>query len=375
MKRIQIKDLIFELFLSEKDIKDRLTVLASEISADFSGQDLLLIGVLNGSFIVMADLVREIDLPVSCEFLKISSYSGTQTTGIVKSVIGLPTDLKGKNVLIVEDIVDTGISMNYLLSELSKQNPKRLAVATLLFKRTAFQFNYTLDYVGFEIPNKFVVGFGLDYDGLGRNLPDLYQLSTSIKTTSKMLNVVLFGPPGAGKGTQSEKIIEKFELTHLSTGDLFRKHLGEGTDLGKLAKKYMDEGHLVPDQVVISMVEDKINNTSGSKGFIFDGFPRTTAQAEALDKMLKNHGMAISGMIALDVPHDVLKERIKERGKTSNRADDQNEEKINTRIKVYLDETLPVAKYYEEQGKFKKINGVGEIEEIFNQISVVIDSY
>ncbi len=190
-----------------------------------------------------------------------------------------------------------------------------------------------------------------------------------------MLNIVLFGPPGAGKGTQSEKLIEKYGLTHLSTGDLFRKHLGEGTELGKLARKYMDEGHLVPDQVVISMVEDKISSTQGSKGFIFDGFPRTTAQAEALDLMLSNNGMGISGMIALDVPEDVLKERIKERGKTSGRADDQDEEKINTRIKVYLDETLPVAKYYEGQGKYKSINGVGGIEEIFMEISGVMDSY
>lgn len=190
-----------------------------------------------------------------------------------------------------------------------------------------------------------------------------------------MLNIVLFGPPGAGKGTQSEKLIAKYGLTHLSTGDLFRKHLGEGTELGTLAKKYMDEGHLVPDEVVIGMVEDKIGSSADSKGFIFDGFPRTTAQAEALDKMLENHGMAISGMIALDVPHLILKERIKERGKTSNRADDQNEEKINTRIQVYLDETLPVAKYYENQGKFKEINGVGEIDEIFNELSLTIDSY
>ncbi len=190
-----------------------------------------------------------------------------------------------------------------------------------------------------------------------------------------MLNIVLFGPPGAGKGTQSEKLIAKYGLTHLSTGDLFRKHLGEGTDLGNLAKKYMEEGHLVPDQVVIRMVEDKVSNSKESKGFIFDGFPRTTAQAEALDTMLGNHGMSISGMIALDVPDDILRERIKERGKTSNRADDQNEDKINTRIKVYLDETLPVAKYYKGQGKFMKINGVGDINEIFQKISTTIDSY
>ncbi|UZD20949.1 adenylate kinase [Algoriphagus halophytocola] len=190
-----------------------------------------------------------------------------------------------------------------------------------------------------------------------------------------MYNIVLFGPPGAGKGTQSEKLIQKYGLTHLSTGDLFRKHLGEGTELGQLAKKYMNEGRLVPDEVVIGMVEDKINETKDAKGFIFDGFPRTTAQAEALDKMLEKHGLSINGMIALDVSEDILRARIKERGKTSNRADDQDDEKITTRIQVYLEETLPVADYYAAQGKLKKINGVGEIEEIFGEITSVIDSY
>ncbi|RIW16407.1 hypoxanthine phosphoribosyltransferase [Algoriphagus lacus] len=179
MKKIQIKDLTFELFISQADLNNRLKELGKRISLDFQGEELVLLGVLNGAFIVLADLAREIDLQLSCEFLKISSYSGTSTTGEVKSILGLSTDLKGKNVIVVEDIVDTGISMNYLISELSKHNPKRLAIATLLFKREAFRFNYRLDYVGFEIPNKFVVGFGLDYDGFGRNLPDLYQLSTT----------------------------------------------------------------------------------------------------------------------------------------------------------------------------------------------------
>ena len=190
-----------------------------------------------------------------------------------------------------------------------------------------------------------------------------------------MYNIVLFGPPGAGKGTQSEKLIEKYGFTHLSTGDLFRKHLGEGTDLGQLAKKYMNEGHLVPDEVVIGMVEDKINETKNAQGFIFDGFPRTTAQAEALDKMLLNHNLEINGMIALEVPEKILRARIKERGKTSNRVDEQDDEKIDTRIKVYLDETLPVADYYASQGKLQKIDGVGEIGQIFAEITAVIDSY
>ncbi len=181
MNEVTIKGLSFEVFISSKDIKNRIAALARQICVDNVGEELVLVGVLKGSFIVMADLAREINLPVSIDFLKISSYSGTSSTGEVKSLIGLSADLMGKNVLIVEDIVDTGISMNYLISELSKHNPKRLQIAALLFKREAFRFNYALDYVGFEIPNKFVVGYGLDYDGMGRNLPDLYRLITTKK--------------------------------------------------------------------------------------------------------------------------------------------------------------------------------------------------
>jgi adenylate kinase len=190
-----------------------------------------------------------------------------------------------------------------------------------------------------------------------------------------MLNIVLFGPPGAGKGTQSEKLMSQYNLEHISTGDLFRKHLGEGSDLGKLARKYMDEGRLVPDEVVIGMVNEKIKESPQANGFIFDGFPRTVAQAKALDELLAEKSLAISVMIALDVPVEILKERIRERGKTSGRVDDQNEEKIETRIKVYFDETIPVADYYQSQGKFKKIHGVGEIDEIFENISSEIDKY
>lgn len=188
-----------------------------------------------------------------------------------------------------------------------------------------------------------------------------------------MLNIVLFGPPGAGKGTQSEKLISKYNLLHLSTGDLFRKHLGEGTELGKLAQKYMNEGKLVPDEVVISMVEHKIKENPTVKGVIFDGFPRTVPQAEALDKVLTNQKTPISGMIALEVEEEELKKRLRERGKTSGRADDQDEEKINTRIQVYLDETIPVAKYYEKQGKYHAVNGIGAVEEIFSAICSKID--
>lgn len=188
-----------------------------------------------------------------------------------------------------------------------------------------------------------------------------------------MLNLVLFGPPGAGKGTQSEKIIQKYHLTHISTGDLFRKHLGEGTELGLLAREYMDQGKLVPDQVVIDMVDDKIKSTYEVTGFIFDGFPRTVAQAEALDHLLETKETPISGMISLEVPVEELKERIRLRGQTSGRSDDQDEEKIQTRIRVYQKETLPVAQYYEAQNKLVSVQGVGSIDEIFEQLCQEID--
>ncbi|MFY0688707.1 MAG: adenylate kinase [Cyclobacteriaceae bacterium] len=190
-----------------------------------------------------------------------------------------------------------------------------------------------------------------------------------------MLNIVLFGPPGAGKGTQSNHLIEKYKLIHLSTGDLFRKHLGEGTELGKLAQGYMDQGNLVPDEVVIKMVEDKVAHHMDANGFIFDGFPRTVPQAQALDKMLANHNLSISGMISLEVPEEELKKRLLERGKTSGRADDQDMAKIENRIQVYHNETSPVADFYKGQNKFNGIHGVGGIDDIFKEISSVIDQF
>lgn len=188
-----------------------------------------------------------------------------------------------------------------------------------------------------------------------------------------MLNIILFGPPGAGKGTQSEKLISKYQLKHIATGDLFRKHLGEGTSLGKLAQRYMDEGNLVPDEVVIGMVDETIKENEGVKGFIFDGFPRTVTQASALDHLLEEKGSPITGMVALDVPEDELVKRIKNRGKTSGRTDDQDDNKIQNRIQVYKNETLPVANYYGKKGRYIQISGVGEVEEIFDQICEKIE--
>lgn len=190
-----------------------------------------------------------------------------------------------------------------------------------------------------------------------------------------MLNLVLFGPPGAGKGTQSEYLINKYNLTHISTGDLFRKHLGEGTELGKTAQKFMDVGNLVPNDIVIGMVDEKINSTSNTNGFIFDGFPRTIAQAKALDALMQKNNTQINTTLALEVSEDELMKRLLNRGKTSGRVDDQNEAKIKNRIQVYNNETTPVAEYYKAQGKLNSVKGVGTIEEIFNRLSKLVDTH
>ena len=190
-----------------------------------------------------------------------------------------------------------------------------------------------------------------------------------------MLNIVLFGPPGSGKGTQSENLTRSRSLIHISSGDLLRKNIDKGSAPGRKAQKYIDNGNLVPDEIVIEMVENKIRSHINCKGFIFDGFPRTVNQAGALDRMLKKHELDIAGMIALEVPDDELRSRIKKRAKTSGRSDDQDDEKINNRIEVYNKETAPVIDYYTIQNKFRAINGVGSVQEIFTKIEDVISAY
>lgn len=189
-----------------------------------------------------------------------------------------------------------------------------------------------------------------------------------------MLNIVLFGPPGAGKGTQAKKLCEKYGLIHLSTGDLLRDEIARGTALGQQAKAIMDSGVLVSDEIVIGMIESKIDANTSANGFIFDGFPRTQAQARALDELLERKKTGITLMIALEVTDEELTKRLLQRGAESGRADDQNEEVIRRRIYEYNSKTAPLKQYYSMQSKFHSVYGMGTIEDIFDLLCATIDN-
>jgi adenylate kinase len=367
---IKLHDLYFKPFISEEQIQETVARLVEEISSDLGDEVPVFVGILNGSFMFVSDFVKKYPKPCEVTFIKLASYEGLKSTEDIQRLIGLTQDLSDRTVVILEDIIDSGKTMYEVHRIFKNENVKQLIIATLFYKPEAYKEDFKLHYVGFEIPTKFIVGYGLDYDGLGRDLPEVYQL----KSTQHMTNIVLFGPPGAGKGTQANFLKDKYNLVHISTGDVFRYNIKNETALGTLAKSYMDRGELVPDQVTIDMLNAEVEKNADAKGFIFDGFPRTDAQAKALDELMESKDSHISAMIALEVDDEILVQRLLDRGKTSGRADDADESIIRNRIKEYYDKTAVLKKYYSAQDKYLGVDGVGSIEEITVRLNNVIDS-
>jgi len=369
VKRIKLHNLYFESFIEPKEINTIVHSLAEQVSKDCKGETPLFIGVLNGSFMFAADFVRAYKGDCEISFVKLASYQGTSSTEKIKHLVGLNEDLEGRTVVILEDIIDTGNTLQEIYKIFEDKKLKELKIATLFFKPDVFKKELPIDYVGKSIPDKFIVGYGLDYDGLGRNNPAIYQLTTQ----PNMKNIVLFGPPGAGKGTQATLLKEKYNLIHISTGDVFRYNIKNETELGLLAKKFMDDGNLVPDKVTIDMLKAEVNKNADANGFIFDGFPRTESQAAALDVFLQEKGEQINGMVALEVSEDLLVGRLLERGKTSGRTDDTDEGKIRNRFNEYNTKTAILKDFYQAQGNYYGVNGVGSIDDITERLSTVFD--
>ncbi|MDX1278768.1 adenylate kinase [Oceanihabitans sediminis] len=366
---IKLDDLYFKPFISAKEIDAAIQRMVDEIAADLGDEIPVFVGILNGSFMLVSDFVKKYPKPCEVTFIKLASYEGIKSSEDIQRLIGLTQDLTGRTVVILEDIIDSGKTLAEVHRIFKNENVKSLLIATLFHKPEAYKKDFKLHYVGIEIPDRFIVGYGLDYNGLGRDLPEVYQ----IKTTQHMTSIVLFGPPGAGKGTQANFLKEKYNLVHISTGDVFRFNIKNETALGMLAKSYMDKGELVPDEVTIDMLKAEVEKNADAKGFIFDGFPRTNAQAEALDAFMEEKDSQINAMVALEVDDEILVERLLERGKTSGRPDDADEDIIRNRIKQYYNKTAILKNYYTAQDKYYGVDGVGSIEEITERLNKVID--
>jgi adenylate kinase len=342
--------------------------IADQVAVDYKKETPIFVGVLNGAFMFVSDFLKAYPYPCEVSFVRLSSYQGLTSTGIVETLLDVPENIEGRSVIILEDIIDTGRTVKKLIDLFSNTKVKEFKVATLFYKSEVYNGEYDIDYFGIKIEDKFIVGYGLDYNELGRNLRAVYQLNQK-----HMINLVLFGKPGAGKGTQASFLKEKYNLKHISTGDVFRYNIKNGTELGTLAKSYIDKGELVPDEVTIKMLQDEVEKNPDASGFIFDGFPRTTAQAKALDDFLISKEMRIDATIALEANDEVLIQRLLERGKVSGRSDDQDENMIRNRFDEYNEKTAPLKDYYDDQGKFHSVNGIGSIEDITSRLAKVIE--
>ncbi len=368
---IQLNDLYFEEYISDKQINQSANEVAVKINNDFKDKNPVFLVVLNGAFFFAADIIKRFTGNCELSFIKVASYDGINQSNEITTVMGAEPDLKGREVIIVEDIVDSGNTIEAIIKILKQEQVANYKITTMFYKPKAYSKLFPIDYVGMEIENDFIVGYGLDYKGLGRNLRNVYKLISN----KKMKNIVLFGPPGAGKGTQAQMLKNKYNLVHISTGDVFRFNIKNKTELGMLAKSFMDKGDLVPDEVTINMLKNEVEKYPDANGFIFDGFPRTISQAKALDEFLSEKDQKISAMVALEVPEDLLVQRLLNRGKTSGRPDDQDESKIRNRFNEYQTKTAILKDYYQAQNKYYGVNGVGSIEEITQRLSEVFDRF
>jgi adenylate kinase len=366
MERILLKDKYFVPYIRYERLEKAIDAVAERINhdfKDFNGVPIVLC-VLNGSILFTGELMKRLNFPCEFSSVRLSSYEGTLSTGITRKVLGLTSSIKGRTIIVVEDIVDTGKTITDLYALLREAGAEDVKICTMLLKPEVYKKDLKLDYVAMEIENRFIVGFGLDYDQLGRNYKDIYILDKE----APMKHYLIFGPPGAGKGTQAALLVDRFGLRHVSTGDLLRREIAAGTALGLQAKTLIDKGELVPDSVVEGMIASELETHPDAKGFIFDGFPRTTAQAEHLDALLAARGEKIDAVLSLAIPDETVFERIRHRAEVENRVDDTKPEIIRNRIDTYHAKTEPVIAYYKGKGVYKEINGLGTIDEVFAKL-------
>jgi len=374
MDRILLKDKHFVPYIQYEKLEKAIDAVAERINHDFKDFDgvPIILCVLNGSILFTGELMKRLDFPCEFSSVRLSSYEGTLSTGVTRKVLGLTSSIKGRTVIVVEDIVDTGKTITDLYALLREAGAADVKICTMLLKPDVYKKDLKLDYVAMEIENRFIVGFGLDYDQLGRNYKDIYILDDEKKEPNMTKHYLIFGPPGAGKGTQAALLVDRFGLRHVSTGDLLRREIAAGTQLGLKAKTLIDKGELVPDEVVEGMIASELESHPDVKGFIFDGFPRTTAQAEHLDALLAARGAKIDAVLSLAIPDETVYERIKHRAEVENRVDDTKPEIIRNRIDTYHAKTEPVIAYYKGKGVYKEIDGLGTIDEVFAKLCALM---
>ena len=374
-RKIKLHDKYFKPFISNAEMEEAIDRLAERVNADFRDSDdvPIFLCVLNGAIMFTAAMMKRLNFKAELVSIKLSSYQGTASTGTVLIPIGLTAPVDGRRVIIFEDIVDTGNTIVALKEMLLSKGAREVRICTMLLKPDVYRKDEKLDYVGKEIPNAFIVGYGLDYDELGRNLPDIYVLDE--QKDNNMKYYILFGPPGAGKGTQATAMVEKYNLHHISTGALLRKEIAAGTELGLKAKSLIEAGALVPDEVVEGMIESEFKTVTGVDGFLLDGFPRTIAQAEALDAILDRNGEKVTSIVSIMIPDEMIIERISHRAAIEGRADDADVSIIKNRIDTYHNQTEPLIDYYKKAGTYNEIDGVGTIDEVRDRIFGLVDKF